>query len=153
MWTSAHDLIRYVQLELNRGRLPNGKVLVSEENLLARRQPMVSIGGNNTYGMGLMTRNNFGIPVVDHGGSLLGYKSDMIFLPDHGIGAVLLTNAQNGDMLLQPFTRRLLEAVFDGERRAVENVQTQAANAKARWSRSRRADAADYGDGRQQSCS
>jgi CubicO group peptidase (beta-lactamase class C family) len=93
---------------------------------------MVSTGANNnTYGMGLMTSNNFGIPVVHHGGSLLGYKSDFIFLPDHGIGAVLLTNAQNGDMLLQPFSRRLLEVVFDGERRAVENVQSQAANAKA----------------------
>lgn len=132
VWTSAHDLIRYAQLELNRGKLPNGKVLVSEENLLARRQPMVPTGANNnTYGMGLMTINNFGIPVVHHGGSLLGYKSDFIFLPDHGIGAVLLTNAQNGDMLLQPFSRRLLEVVFDGEPRAVENVQSQAANAKA----------------------
>src|SRR5262249_26297175 len=37
VWTSAHDLIRYVQLEVRRGKLPNGKQLVSEENLLARR--------------------------------------------------------------------------------------------------------------------
>ena len=36
-WTSAHDLIRYVQLELNDGKLPNGEQLVSKKNLLIRR--------------------------------------------------------------------------------------------------------------------
>ena len=44
VWTSAHDLIRYVQLELAKGKLPNGKVLVSETNLLARRKPYVKVG-------------------------------------------------------------------------------------------------------------
>ena len=37
-WTSAHDLIRYVQLELNDGKLPNGEQLVSKKNLLIRRR-------------------------------------------------------------------------------------------------------------------
>lgn len=36
--TSSHDLIRYVQLELSLGVLPDGKRLVSTENLLARRR-------------------------------------------------------------------------------------------------------------------
>jgi hypothetical protein len=31
-----------------------------------------------------------------------------------GVGAVLLTNADNGQMLLRTFMRRLLEVVFDG---------------------------------------
>ena len=30
VWTSAHDMTRYVQLELSRGKLPNGEQLVSE---------------------------------------------------------------------------------------------------------------------------
>src|SRR5207302_5790984 len=32
VWTSAHDLIRYVQLELARGKLPDGTQLVSERS-------------------------------------------------------------------------------------------------------------------------
>jgi CubicO group peptidase (beta-lactamase class C family) len=53
VWTSAHDLIRYVQLELAQGKLPDGKQLVSAENLLARRAPQIATGEDSTYGMGL----------------------------------------------------------------------------------------------------
>ena len=38
-----------------------------------------------------------GIQVVRHGGSLFGYKSDMVFLPDHGVGAVILTTRTRAD--------------------------------------------------------
>jgi len=51
---------------------------------------------------------------------MFGYKSDLMFLPDSGIGAVLLTNADNGGMPLRPLMRRLLEVVFDGKPEAVE---------------------------------
>ena len=87
VWTSAHDLIRYVQQELAKGKLPNGKVLVSETNLLARRKPYVKVGAFGSYGMGLQVDNRWGTPVVSHGGSMLGFKSDIMFLPEHGVGA------------------------------------------------------------------
>ncbi|HEY6308634.1 MAG TPA: serine hydrolase domain-containing protein [Candidatus Angelobacter sp.] len=131
VWTSAHDLIRYVQLELAQGKLPNGKQLVSAENLLARRAPQISTGEDSTYGMGLSVERTYGIPVVHHGGSMAGYKSDLIFLPDSGIGAVLLTNSDTGGILLGSFMRRLLEIVFDGKPEAVDDVASAAKNYKA----------------------
>ena len=73
MWTSAHDLIRYVQLELGRGKLPNGKQLVSEESILARRKPQVQSGEDQSYGMGLSIDRTWGVTVVHHGGSMAGY--------------------------------------------------------------------------------
>ena len=131
VWTSAHDLIRYVQLELALGKLPNGKQLVSAENLLTRRARQVTLGEDQIYGMGLIVDSTYRIPVVQHGGSMAGYKSDIDFLPDSGIGAVLLTNADNGRMLLHPFMRRLLEVVFDGKPEAAGDVASQAARHKA----------------------
>ena len=131
VWTSAHDLIRYVQLELGRGKLADGKRLVSEENLLMRRKPQVATGEDQFYGMGLMVNNRWGIPVIHHGGSMSGFKSDLVFLPDQGIGAVLLTNADNGGMLLGPLMRRLLEVVFDGKPEAVGDVDGRAASHRA----------------------
>ncbi|MES2106355.1 MAG: serine hydrolase domain-containing protein [Pseudomonadota bacterium] len=127
VWTSAHDLIRYVQLEANQGKLPDGKQLVSANNLLMRRQPQVSMGEDRSYGMGLMSETAWGIPVVYHGGSLIGYKSNIYLLPDTGIGAVLLTNADEGQSLLRPFMRRLLEVVYDGKPEAAEDVKVAAA--------------------------
>jgi len=131
VWTSAHDLVKYVQLEIARGKLPNGTQLVSEENLLMRRQPQVAMGENQNYGMGLMEDKTWGVTVIHHGGSLAGYKSDLMFLPDYGIGAVLLTNSDSGQLLLRPLMRRLLEVAFDGKPEAVGNVDIAAANFKA----------------------
>jgi CubicO group peptidase (beta-lactamase class C family) len=131
VWTSAHDLVRYVQLELARGKLPDGTQLVSEENILARRKPQIATGDKQSYGMGLSIDTTWGVTVVHHGGSMAGFKSDLMFLPDYGVGAVLLTNADTGGMILRPLMRRMLEVMFDGKPEAVGNVDASAANYKA----------------------
>jgi CubicO group peptidase (beta-lactamase class C family) len=137
VWTSSGDLIRYVQLELAQGKLPNGKQLVSSENLLMRRAPQVAVGEDQTYGMGLIVDKTYGVPIVHHGGSMAGFKTDIYFLPDSGIGAVLLTNSDNGGMLLGPFRRRLQEVVFDGKPEAVADVAASAARYKAALAKER----------------
>lgn len=137
VWTSAADLARYVQNELALGKLPNGKQLVSAENLLARRAPQIALGEESTYGMGLEVSRKYAIPVVSHGGSMVGFQSNFFFLPDSGIGAVVLTNSDNGGMLLGPFGRRLLEVVFDGKLEAAGDVMGQAARHKAALAKDR----------------
>ena len=126
VWTSSGDLIRYVELELAQGRLPDGKQLVSAENLLARRRAGVPAGEDETYGMGLFTNRSWGVPVVHHGGSMAGYKSDIVILPDAQVGAVLLTNSDEGQQMLRPFLRKLLEVVYDGEPEADADVAARA---------------------------
>jgi CubicO group peptidase (beta-lactamase class C family) len=137
VWTSSHDLIRYVQDELSLGKLPDGRQLVSPENLLMRRTPQVLLGEDSSYGMGLIVDRKYGIPVVSHGGSMSGFKSDFYFLPDNGIGAVVLTNSDTGGMLTGPLGRRLLEVVFDGKPEAVGDVAARAANYKAELAKER----------------
>jgi CubicO group peptidase (beta-lactamase class C family) len=130
-WSSAHDMILYVQDELSEGRLPSGQQLVSAQNLLARRAPGVSVGQDATYGMGLMNDTHEGVRVVHHGGSLFGYKSDIIAIPAAGVGAVILTNSDTAGRLLHPFRRRLLEILYDGKPQAAADVAALAASEKA----------------------
>jgi CubicO group peptidase (beta-lactamase class C family) len=125
-WSSSHDMIRYVQLELTQGVLPDGSRMVSAENLLARRKPSVPVGEDAYYGMGLMTDATWGVTVVHHGGSMAGFKSDWVAVPDAQVGAVLLTNSDTGQALLRPFMRRLLEVLYDGEPLAAGMVQASA---------------------------
>jgi CubicO group peptidase (beta-lactamase class C family) len=125
MWTSAHDLAKYLQMELARGQLPDGTRLVSEEGLLERRKPQIRTGEDSVYGMGLVINTQYGIPIVSHGGSMFGYKSNMIFLPDHGVGAVILTNSDSGGYLSGLFSRRLVEVLFDGKPEAIEWVRVE----------------------------
>ena len=137
VWTSAADLIRYVELELTEGVLPNGKRLVSAENLLMRRQPQVPLGEDSSYGMGLITDHTYGVQVISHGGSMSGFKSNWWAVPEAGVGAVMLTNSDNGGMMLAPFGRRLLEVLYDGKAEAEADVAARAAAHKAQIAKER----------------
>ena len=57
-------------------------MLVSEKNLLARRAKQVAVGETGAYGMGLSIDTKWNVSVLSHGGSMLGYKSDMLMLPN-----------------------------------------------------------------------
>jgi len=136
-WSSAHDMAKYVQDELDLGKLPDGRQLVSAKNLLARRAPGVSTGEDGYYGMGLEVDTTWGVPVIHHGGSMAGYKTDWIALPEAGVGAVILTNSDDGQMLLRPFMRRLLEVLYDGKLEATGDVAAAAARNQAEIAKTR----------------
>lgn len=130
-WSSAHDMIKYVQNELALGRLPNGEQAFSAKNLLVRRQPNVPMGEDGYYGMGLSGTKVGGVAVVQHGGSMMGYKSDIMLVPDADVGAVILTNADDGGALLHPFLRRLFEILYDGKPEAAADVEAAGTRARA----------------------
>ncbi len=113
-WSNVADMLKYVQMELAEGALPDGRRYVGKDALLERRVPQVATGKDSTYGMGLSVDTTYGVPVVHHGGDMIGYHSDMIWLPDHGVGAVVLTNGDPGWLIRTHFRRKLLEVLFDG---------------------------------------
>jgi len=127
-WSSVRDMLKYVSMELAEGKLPDGKTYISKEPLLERRAPQVSIGKDVTYGMGLMVDTTYGVPVVHHGGDLIGYHSDMIWLPQQNVGAVVLTNGDPGWLIRTRFSRKLLEVLFDGHPEADALLQADAKN-------------------------
>lgn len=121
-WSSVNDMLKYVAMELAEGKLPDGKPYIAKDVLLARRAPQVAIGPHATYGMGLMVSTDHGVTVVHHGGDVFGFHSDMLWLPEHGIGAVVLTNGDRGGVIRTELGRRLLEVLFDGKPEAVAAV-------------------------------
>ena len=46
---------------------------------------------------------------------MIGYHSDMMWLPEHNVGAVVLTNGDPGWLIRTGFRRKLLEVLFDGK--------------------------------------
>ncbi|MBV8202903.1 MAG: beta-lactamase family protein [Acidobacteria bacterium] len=125
-WSNVRDMLRYVSMELAEGRLPDGTVYIPKEPLLARRAPQVAVGKDETYGMGLMVDTTYGVPVVHHGGDMIGYHSDMIWLPGQNVGAVILTNGNPGWILRSQLRRKLLEVLFDGHPEADAEVAAAA---------------------------
>jgi hypothetical protein len=57
---------------------------------------------------------------------MIGYHSDMMWLPEHDVGAVILTNADLGWVLRDVFQRKLLEVLFQGRAEADAEVAAQA---------------------------
>lgn len=125
-WSTVNDVLKYVQMELAEGKLPGGKTYIAREPLLARRAPQVAVGNEVTYGMGLTVHTRWGVTVVNHGGDLTGYHSDMMWLPEHGVGAVVLTNGDAGHVIRTQFRRKLLEVLFDGQPEADRDVASAA---------------------------
>jgi len=109
LWTSAHDLARYVAFllsafpprdEVDRG--PVRRSSVREMQQASRAQPAFALRNSveaplqlavSSYGYGLRVsqdcRFNY---VVGHGGGLPGYGSLMSWLPEYGVGLVAMGN-------------------------------------------------------------
>ena len=121
-WSNVEDLLKYIQMELAEGKLPGGKTYISKDTLFERRVPGVAIGADAAYGMGLFINKKYDVTVYDHGGDLIGYHSDMMWIPAANTGAVVLTNGDLGPMIRSQFQRKLLEVLYDGKPEADENV-------------------------------
>lgn len=121
-WSNVQDLSRYLLVELGKGKTPDGKQVVSEGGILERRQPQVKINDKSSYGLGLVIGADRGVQVIEHGGALLGFSSVMFFLPEHGVGAVVLANLGSSHAFHGAVRRKLLETLFDGRDEARENL-------------------------------
>jgi CubicO group peptidase (beta-lactamase class C family) len=113
-WSNINDMLKYVSMELANGALPDGQRYISQAPLLARRDAKVPIGKDAVYGMGLMVDKTYGVPVVHHGGDMIGFHSDMMWFPEQQVGAVVLTNGDPGWLIRSGFRRKLQEVLFDG---------------------------------------
>ncbi len=93
---NAHveDMARWVRLLLGDGVF-EGRRLVSAENLAVTRMPKVALSDKRSYAMGWNIQQTPNATVVWHDGDALSYGSFVGFVPDHGVGVVILTNQTN----------------------------------------------------------
>jgi hypothetical protein len=112
VWSTVLEMAEYVKCELSGGLDAAGQRIVSAENLLIRREPGVRIGEKSHYGLGLIVLQHLGLNEVTHGGNTLGFTADMLFLPEHSVGYVVLTNVRVANSFLGAFHQRFVEVVF-----------------------------------------
>ncbi len=89
--SSARDMAQWVRLMLNNGTY-NGKRLVSEKGFDELVRTQMTIAGPVGYGLGWFLRDWNGHKVVEHGGNIDGFNSQVALMPDQKLGFVLLTN-------------------------------------------------------------
>ena len=89
--SSARDMAQWLRLMLTNGNY-NGKRLVSEKGFEELTRKQMNIGGPVDYGLGWFLRQWNGHKVVEHGGNIDGFNSQVALMPDQKLGFVLLTN-------------------------------------------------------------
>jgi CubicO group peptidase (beta-lactamase class C family) len=114
IWSSANDMAKFLQTLLD----PNGTGLVGEETLLLMQSPEVVIGDQAAYGIGWLITDYRGQREISHNGSTMGFSSDLSFLPDAGIGVVVLTNRSGGDSFAAAVREYVFEQVFGLEHKS-----------------------------------
>lgn len=97
--SSAADMIRWVQLQLRRGKWGRRR-LISEENLAQIHSPATVIPGPypwpeipmSAYALGWMVSVYRGEKRVMHNGAIDGFRTVASFMPERNWGLVVLTN-------------------------------------------------------------
>jgi CubicO group peptidase (beta-lactamase class C family) len=119
IWSSLRDMERYVMTEMSGGVAPDGKRVVTEKNLNARRTLRTGDAISGGYGLGISIGRFHGLPLIDHDGGAFGFGTSMFILPEQEVAILVLTNVRNGAPTEHlPFNvvvkRRVIEALFEG---------------------------------------
>lgn len=92
--SSAYDVAQWIRLQLGRGSY-KGKRIFSERQSVEMWNNQTSIGQMN-YGLGWFIRYWNGKRMMNHGGGMPGFISDVTLMPEEKFGFVLLSNYDNG---------------------------------------------------------
>jgi CubicO group peptidase (beta-lactamase class C family) len=122
-WSTVGDMSRFMLTMLDGGVAPDGTRIVSEENIALLLEPQVAINADSQYGLGWFLSDYNGLRVVGHDGNTLGMTSAFSFLPDVGIGIIVLSNGQGTNLYNQGMTGRLLELLYEQPSAIEEQVQ------------------------------
>lgn len=103
------DMANYLMMYLNKGSI-QGKVLASEESILqmeTNQLNQIVLNDGADYGLGLYSKNfyyktptdSIAVKIVGHGGDTYTFHADMKFIPELGVGVVILTNTVGGQSI------------------------------------------------------
>ncbi len=132
LYTTAEDLGRFMKTILSRGTF-NGKQILMPETLEEMLEPQnsdVPLDLNIINGLGWFLEEN-SIPgggrVLRHGGTTLVYSSELIVLPEKGLGVAVLANSSGSRSLVSQLAEEILKGILDrGQQAETMQVALQA---------------------------
>lgn len=113
---TASDLLKFVAMHMNKGRLPDGKrfLKVATVREMQKRQidlPPLNRSGVDGWGLGWFLMNWQGERLYGHDGATMGQNAFLRVLPSKELAVVVLTNG--GDM--QGLAYEVLSDIFKAE--------------------------------------
>lgn len=93
LWSSVADLLLFASHHL------------TSESLVELQQPVCSLPGSR-HGLGWFLTQRAGRRAVEHAGSVAGYQSLLLLLPDEELALAALTNSSRGGAAIRDFLDR-----------------------------------------------
>ncbi len=109
MSSTADDMARFMRLHLSHGLL-DGRTLLQRETLDTMHGELTrhheAVGGN---AHGFWSRELSGLRTIEHAGAVLNFHSNMVLIPESGVGIFVSTNGNGGRQFVQDLPRLLVE--------------------------------------------
>jgi CubicO group peptidase (beta-lactamase class C family) len=128
----AHDLLRYARFHLGAGLVVDtdgtkeGARLLAEESLTKMRAPQVTLWGTDAWGLTWALNEHEGLLEVSHGGGTNGQISQLSLFPERDFAFVVLTNADQGGVVVREIQRWLLKEYLDVKATKPEPIESSA---------------------------
>jgi CubicO group peptidase (beta-lactamase class C family) len=100
LWSNVQDLLRFAAHHLG------GPGPLSRESIQEMQQPQIAAPGGS-YGMGWFLRQSGGRRIVEHPGSVAGFESLLLLVPDERFGFAALSNSSRGSAAIRDLLERL----------------------------------------------
>lgn len=107
--SNVEDMSKYLLLYLNRGKFNNQQILDSLSILEMEKNQTtdLTLADNSSFGFGLYSNSYYLktgkdsslVNVIGHGGDTYSFHADMKYIPELGIGVVVLTNSSGGNRI------------------------------------------------------
>ncbi|MEM8987574.1 MAG: serine hydrolase domain-containing protein [Pseudomonadota bacterium] len=109
--TTAEDITRFMQVHMNAGAL-DGVSVLAPETVRRMHQPLFShMPGVNGNAHGFWIEDTAGYASIAHSGSINGFISNLVLIPELGLGVFVSTNTESGSRLAR-LPNRVVEAFF-----------------------------------------
>ncbi|HLS50748.1 MAG TPA: serine hydrolase [Burkholderiaceae bacterium] len=122
IYSTVHDLSRWLRFHINQGQL-DGRQIIAADELATTYRPLVVLDGpigeevalgpddQLGYATGWMTHQTPEGRLIEHGGATVGFTSHLGFDPDRRFGFVVLVNQsmEIGNGLAIPFGKTILD--------------------------------------------
>lgn len=93
--STVHDLLKYLQMYLDDGRV-DGRQVLSSAQLQELFTPMGTVSPGVRYSLGWFVETRHGERTLSHAGGVVGFSSHVVLVPERKLGIVILGNLGPG---------------------------------------------------------
>jgi CubicO group peptidase (beta-lactamase class C family) len=117
--STVRDLLRYARFHMSNGK----KNVISGKSLRAMRVPQADAGGRGQMGITWFIRRFGDLTLYAHGGATHGQQAYLFFIPEKDFACVILTNSDDGNIIMAGVTSYVLDLYFHAKPRLPRSIQ------------------------------